>query len=131
MRPSALAAAIVHLSTGRLPQDVPPPPEAADPTARRAKVWNDLRTWAGEKPVFWLVRSLDMADEMLPPGFDYRIVTEVEAPMMFGPGGGGPGMGAMGGPPGGSGATPGPGGRRVGPVGEGARLRLIRISWPK
>ena len=102
-----------------------------DPTARRAKAWNDLRTWAGEKPVFWLVRSLDMADEMLPPGFDYRIVTEVEAPMMFGPGGGGPGMGAMGGPPGGNGATPGPGGRRVGPAGEGARLRLIRISWPK
>ncbi|MFM7751856.1 MAG: glycosyltransferase family 39 protein [Opitutaceae bacterium] len=106
-----------------------------DPTARRARVWADLRAWAGDKPVFWLVRSLEVADEMLPPGFDYRILAEVENPVMMGPGGGGGGpMGPRSGPMMGPGGPPGgPGMRRgnTGPIADGTKLRLIRLSWPQ
>jgi len=109
-----------------------------DPAARRARAWADLRAWAGDQPVFWLVRSLEVADEMLPPGFDYRILAEVESPGMMRPGAGGGGPmgprgGTMTGPGGGPGGPGAPGLRRggPGPMADGGKLQLIRISWPR
>lgn len=78
---------------------------------RRARVWADVVAWAGDKPVYWMARSLEAVDSALPDDADYTSVAEIEAPSMMGPGGGGPG-----GPGGGaSGLGPlaagGPGGR--------------------
>jgi hypothetical protein len=137
---------------------------------RRARIWSDLRTWAGDKPVFWFARSLEAVDQALPEGADYHSLAEIDAPSMIGPGGGGPGgpaggrggpglpgrgpMGGpgMGGPPGGAagrgfvppgapggrggaaGFAPGPGlpgSRRAAGAGTPAKLRVIRIEWPK
>jgi hypothetical protein len=138
------------------------------PDERRARVWADLKIWAGGQPVVWFARSLDSVDQALPDGADYQSIAEVDAPMMIGPGGGGggpmPGMpglpgrgglagqgrGASGpggagrgflppgdaGPRGGPGFIGGPGGlpgsRRSGnAMGAGAKLRVVRIEWPK
>jgi hypothetical protein len=71
------------------------------PDERRVRVWADLAAWAGDKPVFWFARSLDAVDHALPAGADYRSIAEVDAPSMFGPGGGrGPGGAAASGVPG-------------------------------
>ena len=107
------------------------------PEERRRRVWEDVKAWAGEKPVFWLARSRDLADEVLPPAADYRVVTEVEAPALAGFGGGpgavgpqgpgGPGRGAMAGPR----PMPGPGG--MGPGRGDARagmLHVLRLQLP-
>ena len=124
------------------------------PDERRARVWADVKTWAGDKPVFWIARSLESVDNALPDGAKYRSVAEVEAPtMMMGPGGGGgpmPGMmgrGGMAGPGRGL-AIPGGAGRGFTPSGDGggpmlaggrgglpgaanAKLRVVRIEWAK
>lgn len=126
------------------------------PAERQAKIWEDIRAWAGGRPVFWFARSLDQLDEALPEGFDYRSIAEVDAPSMLGPGGGGgggpggPGMPAtragksgpgrgFAGPAGsaGPGGAPrglvppgGPAGPR-GPSGAGGKLRLVRLMLPK
>jgi hypothetical protein len=118
-------------------------------TERRARVWADLATWAGNEPVYWISRSLDAVDSALPAGGDYRSVAEIDAPSMMGPGGiggegGGPGMGGMmgggrGGPgmPGGRGGIGGPGGMAVpggrrGPMagGQAAKLQVVRLTMP-
>ena len=87
--------------------------------------------YAGRITVDYVYQSI----EMLPPGFDYRILAEVESPGMMGPGGGGGGpMGPRGGTMTGPGGGPGaPGLRRGGPgaMADGAKLQLIRISWPR
>ncbi|MEI6463784.1 MAG: glycosyltransferase family 39 protein [Verrucomicrobiota bacterium] len=111
------------------------------PRARRDRIWSDVITWAGEKPVFWLARSVALVDETLPAKADYRTVATVPAPMMMGPGGGGgpnggppgmmPGRGAM---PGRSGPAGGPGlaaGRRGGSAGPAAQLRMLKLDLPK
>jgi hypothetical protein len=78
------------------------------PGERRQRVWADVVAWAGGKPVFWFARSLEVLDRVLPVGADYHSITEVDAPMMIGSGGGGPP--GMGGPNGGGGFNPGPSG---------------------
>lgn len=111
------------------------------PEERRARMWVDLATWADGKPVYWFARSLDAVESALPGGSDYRSVADVEAPVMFGPLGGGPaGMSGPGGPgrgpmPVGPGGGPGfaggsvPGSRRVGnPVQPASRLRVVRVE---
>lgn len=110
------------------------------PEERRARLWVDIAAWAEGKPVYWFARSLDAVESTLPVGSDYRSVAEVEAPMMFGPlgggpaamsGAGGPGRGPMpGGPGGGPGfAGGGPGGRRGGNANQPAsRLRVVRVE---
>jgi hypothetical protein len=118
---------------------------------RRARVWADVVAWAGDRPVYWLARSLDAVDNALPDEADYKSVAEIEAPAMMGPGGGGgpgggaPGMGPMmAGGPGGRGGLPGgrgpamaggPGnlGPRGGLAGVGAatKLRVVRLILPK
>jgi hypothetical protein len=84
------------------------------PEQRRSRVWGDLAAWAGEKPVFWFARSLDVVDQALPSGADYRSIAEVDAPVMLGPGGGGgagmPGLPGRGGMAGGGRGLPGAGG---------------------
>jgi hypothetical protein len=70
---------------------------------KQTRAWSDLRAWAASRPVFWLTRSIDTLDELLPAGADYESIAEVDAPgmtMMGGPGGGGMrGGGGPGGPP--------------------------------
>ena len=78
------------------------------PVERRQRVWADVVAWAGGKPVFWFARSLEVLDRVLPVGADYHSITEVDAPMMIGSGGGGPP--GMGGPKGGGGFNAGPSG---------------------
>jgi hypothetical protein len=90
------------------------------PDERRTRVWQDLRAWAGEQPVFLYARSLEALDNTLPEELDYRRIAEVDAPNMMTPGLGGAG-GAMGrGGPGmpGRGASAGAG--RGGPMEGGA-----------
>jgi hypothetical protein len=58
---------------------------------RTSRLWADVRAWAGDKPVYWLARSLELTDNALPEEADYRILGEIEAPLMMGPAGGGPG----------------------------------------
>lgn len=119
------------------------------PDERRERVWSDVKTWAAGKPIFWFARTLDAVDATLPAGTDYRTVAELDAPTMFGPGGGAgstagrggfPGRGMMSGrdigpgqtgPMGGSGFGPGaPTGRRSGfPGVSGNRLRVLRIEF--
>lgn len=70
------------------------------PAERTTRVWADVRAWAGGRPVYWLTRSLDAIDSALPAQANYRTLTEIEAPMMGGPGGGAAGPGGRGGPPG-------------------------------
>jgi hypothetical protein len=108
-------------------------------SGRRARVWSDLVTWAGGRPIFWFARSVDLVESALPVGGDYESIAEVDAPTMGGPGGmGGPGSGMgpmMGGGPG----LPGRGGRG-GLPGRGpglnlnapaAKLRVVKILIPK
>lgn len=131
-----------------------------DLAERRAKVWADIVQWAGDRPIYWYARSVEMVENALPPGADYESVAEIDAPMMMGPGGGGRGGPMMGGPgrgaggmgppmmaPGGGDFGPGPqrGGRGLGArggrgpfgqadrPGEGppAKLRLVRITFSK
>lgn len=122
------------------------------PNDRRLRAWSDLRTWAGDRPVFWITRSLDTVDNTLPDGADTRGIAELDAPMMAGPGGGGPmpgtpglpGRGGMVAPgrgfagPGGAGPMAGPrltgglpAGRRGAAGGAAAKLHLVQIVWPK
>jgi hypothetical protein len=169
-------------SEGESPEDEPNPMQRGKnraqqeryaglrPDERRARIWSDLRAWAGDKPVFWFARSLEAVDQALPEGADYHSLAEVDVPTMIGPGGGGPGgpgvgrggpglpgrgpmagpgmSGPMGGPagrgfvpPGAPGARGGaagfaggpglPGNRRAAGAGATAKLRVIRIEWPK
>ena len=124
-------------------------------TERRARVWQDIATWAAGRPVYWLARSVEAAEAALPEGADYQSVGELDAPTMMGFGGGGPGGpggGMMGPGPGmgpqagkrgvvgGRGALGGrggfvPGGRGPGiggnaPGGAPMKLRLLRLSLP-
>jgi 4-amino-4-deoxy-L-arabinose transferase-like glycosyltransferase len=108
------------------------------PRERQRRAWEDVRTWAGGKPVFWYARALEQLDEVLPDGVTYETIEAIEAPTMMGPGGGRGGPGGpggigpgrpglprgpgMGGGPGGAGAVPGPEGERT--------LRLVRLIWP-
>jgi hypothetical protein len=87
---------------------------------RQARVWDDIRKWAGDQPVYWYARSLDLVENSLPDGADYELITEIDAPSMINPGGGaggpgrgGPGRGGLGrgGPMMGGGLPPGAGGR--------------------
>jgi hypothetical protein len=97
------------------------------PDERRTRVWADVRAWAGDKPVFWLARSVDQVDYALPVGADFHRIAELDAPMMLGPGGGGGGpmAGGMGGGPPGRGGRGGLGrgmaGGNFGPPGMGGR----------
>jgi len=108
---------------------------------RRERIWSDVIAWAGDKPVFWLARSVDVVDDALPAKADYRTVATVPAPQMMGPGGGG---GPGGGPPGmmpGRGPMPGRGvfaggpGLAAGPRGAGAvagaPLRMLKLDLPR
>ncbi len=123
--------------------------------ARRARVWADLRAWAGDRPVYWFTRSIEAVDFALPEGDDYHSIAEIDAPAMAGPGGGG--GGPMPGMPGlaGRGGLSGPGrsgagvGGRAGPgrgfrpgggtgptggrgsVGGPVKLRLVRLQFTK
>lgn len=128
------------------------------PAERRERVWADVQAWAGTQPIFWIARNLEAVDAALPAVADYRTVAEIDAPAMLGPGGGGggpmpagpgggmPGRGARGGagrgpaggafgPPGAGPAAGGPGGLPGGRGGfsgaAGAKLRVIRLEWPK
>lgn len=102
---------------------------------RRTRVWADIATWAGDKPVFWFARSLDVLDNALPDNYDYKSIAEVDAPSMMGPGGaGGPGAGPMMAGGRGAGLPGGPG--MLGPRaalagGAGAmKLRVVRVIFP-
>ncbi|MBI5770133.1 MAG: glycosyltransferase family 39 protein [Verrucomicrobia bacterium] len=86
--------------------------ENLTPPERRARVWADIREFAGDKPIFWFTRSLEALDSLLPDEADYESLAEIDAPqMMMGMGGGGPGGRGpgMGGPGMGPGAGGGPG----------------------
>ena len=128
------------------------------PTARRARVWTDIAAWAGDRPVYWLARSLDAVEAALPAGANYEGVAEVDTPAMLGmgaPGGGmPPGMGGPGGRglrgPGGMNFAPGFGGPGFpargnfgevpggvggrgggGPNAGSAKLRVVKIILPQ
>ncbi|HUR60038.1 MAG TPA: glycosyltransferase family 39 protein [Opitutaceae bacterium] len=99
---------------------------------RRARIWADVQAWAAGRPVFWFTRSLDVVDNQLPAGADYESLAEVDAPSMFGPGGGGgpPMGGAMPAGPGGRGAPGGfVGGRGMGP-GRGGPGQFPTLAGP-
>jgi hypothetical protein len=127
------------------------------PDERRERVWSDLATWAGGRPVFWFARTIAAIDDALPVGADYESIAEVDAPAMIGPGGlrmmasgpaGGPGRGGIG-PAGGRGNfgphgeparkakafRPPPGGDTQLPFGElggaGTKLRVVKIVLAK
>ena len=102
---------------------------------RRARVWEDIRTWAAGRSVYWLANSLDAVEAELPEGADYTAVGKIDAPAMgmMGPGGGRPGMpgggGFMGPGMGPGGAAPGLG--RAGAAGgaQTQTLQLVRIDF--
>jgi len=128
------------------------------PEDRREQVWEDIRTWAGDRPVFWIASSHNMIEKGLPEGASTTVIGTVDSaamPMMGpgGPGGGmGPGLGgtrlgipgapeaARGFGPGGNGP---PFGGRGGPMGASSgrgtaggalrteRLQLFRVSFAK
>lgn len=127
-------------------------------SGRRVRVWSDIVTWAGGRPIYWFARSVELVESALPLGGDYESIAEVDAPTMGGPGGmGGPGSGMgpmMSAGPGlpGRGGRGGMPGRALGPLAEpglggppgrpgrgpglnlnapAAKLRVVRISIPK
>jgi hypothetical protein len=97
------------------------------PRERQARVWADIRALAGDKSIFWYVRSLEALDYILPNGADYESLAEIDAPMMMGPGGGG-GRGPGGGPGAGPGGPGGPAMMGNQPL---QKLRLVKITFTK
>jgi hypothetical protein len=92
------------------------------PEQRVGAVWDDVRAWAGARPLFWIGRAETAMEEFLPEGASVEKVGEVGQPLMLRIGGPGGGAAMMAGPPGGPrmlpGAGPGfPGGPGFGPGG--------------
>lgn len=48
------------------------------PRERQARVWADLRGWAGGRPIYWYARSLDAMENALPEDADYESVRGAE-----------------------------------------------------
>jgi hypothetical protein len=90
------------------------------PAERLATVWDDVRAWAGGRPVFWIGRNEEAMGEVLPEGATLERIGEVDLPVMARPGGPGGAPNMMAGPGGAMRPPLGggmPGGPAFGPAG--------------